>query len=377
MSVTPSAAPTTTTDTDTSTVWEPGSSFVSATSGPTFAEQVAALRDGGAVSPDAARVLLGWERSYALAAARSADISADSADEFAERAFRTLLGFLTRHARTPLHFAPYHEALPEYAAFGKDFAYALVDAAASRVHGMDMLRRAVSYVHSGENVVFLGNHQSEADPYALDALLNRVVGLPASFVRGLVFMAGDRVRDDPVVAPFAAGRNLLTVYSKRHLDDVPELRSSKINHNRRTITATQRLLAKGGTAIWFAPSGGRDRRCRKSGKVECAPFDPDAVEMMRVTAKRAGTKTHFFPMALVTYDMLPPPSNVGGAALGEDRIVNHAQIAMALGKEIDFDEVHNTPNVDKVTRRKNAAMLVHDTVVSMYRDIGGYDTETV
>ena len=171
--------------------------------------------------------------------------------------------------------------------------------------GIDNLRTAQHQLSLGHNVVFLANHQSEADPYALDALLTHVAGLPSDFAQTLVFMAGDRVRDDPIVAPFSAGRNLLTVYSRKHLDDVPALRAKKVTHNRRTISVTQRLFAKGGCAVWFAPSGGRDRR-GVDGRISCAPFDPDAIEMMRMTARKSGTPTHFYPMALVTYNMLPP-----------------------------------------------------------------------
>lgn len=33
--------------------------------------------------------------------------------------------------------------------------------------------------------------------------------------------------------------------------------------------------------MWFAPSGGRDRRSADTGKVELSPFDANSIEMMR------------------------------------------------------------------------------------------------
>eukprot|EP00960_Hanusia_phi_P054914 762812-Hanusia_phi.AAC.7 len=82
-------------------------------------------------------------------------------------------------------------------------------------------------------------------------------------------------------------------------------------------------------------------------KVELSPFDPNAIEMVRLVAEGAGAlkkvmrgseegqtsreetrtrtrmcvdlkplQTHFYPMALATHNIFPPPATVGGA-IGE------------------------------------------------------------
>ena len=38
-----------------------------------------------------------------------------------------------------------------------------------------------------------------------------------------------------VVVPFSRGCNLLTVYSKKHIDSEPELKTAKMSHNQRTM----------------------------------------------------------------------------------------------------------------------------------------------
>jgi glycerol-3-phosphate O-acyltransferase len=43
--------------------------------------------------------------------------------------------------------------------------------------------------------------------------------------KDIVFMAGERVLRDAIVVPFSRGCNLLTVYSKKHIDSEPELKT--------------------------------------------------------------------------------------------------------------------------------------------------------
>lgn len=283
---------------------------------------------------------------------------------------------MRRHHASPIDFQPYHTQLLspfDYYQFGVDFSLVLVNIHDSRVLKLENLQRAVAQVRAGENVIFLSNHQSEADPYAIDALFRHVAHLDAGFVKEIIFMAGDRVRQDLVVVPFSAGRNLLTVYSKKHLGDVPALRGQKVAHNRRTISVTQRLLAEGGRCIWFAPSGGRDRRCAQTGRVQISEFDPGAIEMMRFTAFKSGTPCHFYPLSLVTYDMLPPPSNVGGAQIGEERIVNHIPLNLEVGEEIDWRDSIPEEVTDKMEKRNAQGKYVQRMVTEGYERIGGYE----
>jgi glycerol-3-phosphate O-acyltransferase len=105
-------------------------------------------------------------------------------------------------------------------------------------------------------VVLLANHQTEADPGVFAHML--ATSHP-SLATDVIYVAGDRVVTDALCKPFSMGRNLFCVHSKKHLDDVPELKASKMETNRKTLVAMQRAFNAGGTLVWIAPSGGRDR----------------------------------------------------------------------------------------------------------------------
>jgi glycerol-3-phosphate O-acyltransferase len=109
---------------------------------------------------------------------------------------------------------------------------------------------------AGENVVLLANHQTEADPGVFAHML---ASSHPSLATDVIYVAGDRVVTDALCKPFSMGRNLFCVHSKKHLDDVPELKASKMETNRKTLVAMQRAFNAGGTLVWIAPSGGRDR----------------------------------------------------------------------------------------------------------------------
>ena len=47
------------------------------------------------------------------------------------------------------------------------------------------------------------------------------------FGRDTIFVAGDRVQTDAIAVPFSMGRDLLCIYSKRHMNNPPELASKK------------------------------------------------------------------------------------------------------------------------------------------------------
>lgn len=75
--------------------------------------------------------------------------------------------------------------------------------------------------------------------------------------------------------------------------------------------------SEGGQFIWVAPSGGRDRPDPSTGKYVVSPYDPKSVEVFRLMASKArgrdkdGPATHFFPFAMWTNKLLPPPEKVG------------------------------------------------------------------
>ena len=59
----------------------------------------------------------------------------------------------------------------------------------------------------------------------------------------MIMVAGDRVTTDVVAVPFSKARNLLCIYSKRHIDNPPEEKSKKMRHNAKTMTVAHRRLS--------------------------------------------------------------------------------------------------------------------------------------
>jgi len=268
----------------------------------------------------------------------------------------------------------------DYHTFGVDFTRPLVDWSNCKIVGVDNLNKIKEQLAAGENVVFLSNHQSESDTHCIFTLFEDQLGKEFGEIgRNIVFMAGERVLRDAIVVPFSRGCNLLTVYSKKHIDSEPELKPAKMQHNQRSMKNLGAMFAKGGTCMWYAPSGGRDRRDEETGKVEPAMFDPNAIEMVKLVAEGAGAgaKTHFYPMALATHNIFPPPSTVGGA-LGEERRVQYSALSLAI-----CDEVKDEPrdkSLEGMEARKamkqarvDRCKLAFGEMKEGYIRIGGYD----
>uniref|UniRef100_A0A2N9G274 Phospholipid/glycerol acyltransferase domain-containing protein n=1 Tax=Fagus sylvatica TaxID=28930 RepID=A0A2N9G274_FAGSY len=92
-------------------------------------------------------------------------------------------------------------------------------------------RMLFDWIH-GHNIVLMSNHQTEADP-AIIALLLEATN--PQIAENMTYVAGDRVLIDPLCKPFSIGRNLICVYSKKHMDDVPELVEMKRKSNTRSL----------------------------------------------------------------------------------------------------------------------------------------------
>jgi len=224
--------------------------------------------------------------------------------------------------------------------FGCDFFKAAMDLEKSVVLGEDNLKRAFEKVKNGENVVFLANHQSEADPQVVSALLEKVgYGEEADKI---IYVAGHKVTTDALAIPFSMGRNLLCIHSKRHIMAEPELKSKKTEQNLQTMAAMTKRLKAGGAMLWVAPSGGRDRRDLETMKVPIAPFDQKTIDLFRLLGNKSKKPTHFYPMALVSYDLCPPP-DVIESDVGEKRNVRYTPIGMAIAEEV--------PNIGGVESR--------------------------
>ncbi|KAL4538100.1 hypothetical protein Ndes2437A_g01142 [Nannochloris sp. 'desiccata'] len=200
----------------------------------------------------------------------------------------------------------------------------------------ELVAKVMASLANGDNVVLLANHQTEADPAAFALLLEAEF---PSLATDVIYVAGDRVVTDPLCKPFSMGRNLFCVHSKKHLDDIPELKAEKQATNRRTLKAMQGALNEGGKLLWIAPSGGRDRATDPAtGNNVPDKFDPTAVELMRALITKAKPAGHLYPFAMYTYKVMPPPKSIE-KSIGERRLLGHAPVGLAVCEELDTEKL--------------------------------------
>lgn len=269
-------------------------------------------------------------------------------------------------------FPSQHQRILEpynYYNFGQRYIRGLVDFKKSMLGHSETFAQISKQLAAGENVVLLANHQTEADP-AVFALL-----LEAEFpnlATDVYYVAGDRVVTDALCKPFSMGRNLFCVHSKKHLDDIPELKAEKQATNRRTLKAMQSALNEGGKLLWIAPSGGRDRSIDEAtGETQPDSFDPSAVELMRALTAKAKPAGHLYPFAMYSYRYdfnfkfgvllcrriivmwliilkrfvfsqsrrIMPPPRVVEKSIGEKREVFHAPVGISVGAELDTEAI--------------------------------------
>ena len=326
-----------------------------------FEQKVHQAHKEGALTDQVTAALLLFFHSYVEAASEAA-----SKEEILTW-FNTLYKILLDLHKELPSFEPYHTAVRDpfdYYKFGNDFLKHLVDKSQSTVAGHEHLKEIQNLLKKGHNVVFLANHQIEADPQALSVLLDDHY---PGFAEKMIFVAGERVITDPVAIPFSLGRHLLCIYSKRYIDHPPEKKVEKQTHNKRVMELMSLLLKEGGKAIYVAPSGGRDRR-NKEGVVEVAPFDAGSIELFYLMAEKSGTPTHFYPMSLVTYDVLPPPETIQ-VELGEMRHAGRAPIHLSIGPELNMKQFPGSDVPDKKSRRAARAHHIWNQVNKNYQDL--------
>ena len=238
---------------------------------------------------------------------------------------------------TPYEFPSYHKAIRspyDYFQMANMYIGSLVDFERSIMRHPERWTKIQSQIDDGENVILFANHQSEGDA-AFIPLFTEVTH--PGLGQRVTYVAGDRVVSDLLAKPFSMGKDLLCVHSKKHMDDIPEEKSKKMKQNLSTVKEMQRLLNKGGMLIWIAPAGGRDRR-QPDGTLHPDKFDPQAVEMMRkLGTKSSAARTHFYPFAMATYDIMPPPAS-SEKQIGEKRVVNYTGVGLALGEEVNVNE---------------------------------------
>lgn len=313
--------------------------------------------------PEKYRVLLQeFYESYGKALAQ-VPISMEKYEPF----FISYMNAVHKQCLEPFLFQSYHERIRhpfDYYQFGLEILKPLIELDRSSVKGLDALKDIEASLAKGHNAIFLANHQTEADPQAISILLEKTA---PQFAEKLIFVAGERVITDPLAVPFSMGRNLLCIYSKRYIDFPPELKSKKQLHNKRTMELMSEMLSEGGKAIYIAPSGGRDRP-NAQGVFEVAPFDPQSIEMIYLMAERAGHPTFFYPMALHTQELIPPPETIQ-LELGEARRAKRGKIQLGFGPAIDMEQFPGNTLTDKRKRREARAHHIWELVKKIYTSL--------
>lgn len=275
--------------------------------------------------------------------------------------FMQLLEELLHH---PYAFEPYHKKIRhpiDYYRFGLDFIRPLIDLPHSRIEGKKHLEAVADSLKKGENVILLANHQTESDPQAISVMLEKT---HPQIAESMIFVAGERVVTDPLAIPFSMGCDLLCIYSRRYIDHPIEEKAEKQLHNKKTMQLMSRLLSDGGKIIYVAPSGGRDRMGAR-GFAEVAPFDADSIEMFYLMARKAKTATHFVPLALATYDLLPPPETIQ-RELGELRIAKRTAIHLSFAPAFDMEHFQGSSGIDKKEKRELRCREIESIVVKNY-----------
>jgi glycerol-3-phosphate O-acyltransferase len=325
-----------------------------------YLEDITALAAKGKLTATAAECLEEFYNTYKEAIEKNGQSMADHMPIFYQ-----FLDYILEQIEHPYHFEAFHRRITapsNYQQFGRDIMRPLIIFEKSTVHHLSNLERIIEQLSLGENVILLANHQTEPDPQAIALLLEKNY---SKFVDEMIFMAGSRVISDPLAVPFSKGCNMLCIFSKKHIEHPPELRAEKLFHNKSTIQRMRSLLTEGGKCIYVAPSGGRDRP-NNEGVVEVAPFDPDSIEMFWLIARQVPKKTHFYPLALSTYELLPPPNSVE-KALGERRYPQCCPIHLSFGSEIDMLHFPGSDSKDKLQLRRNRADHIWKQVDNEYQ----------
>ncbi len=324
-----------------------------------FLQQVEEKHKSGELPEDAYKTLKQFYHSY--------ETAMGGIPEDIESLFDYFLDAVLDEVLSPTVFEPYHQAerAPmDYYQMGIDLFRPLVIFEESKVLGHKHFKKSEEQINRGENVIFFANHQAELDPQVISLLLEEE---HHQLAEEMIFVAGDRVITDPLAAPFSRGRNLLCIYSKRHIDHPPELKEKKQQHNHLTMKKMGELLAEGGHCIYVAPSGGRDRPDAE-GKITPAPFTAQSIELFRLIASQSKNPTHFYPLSLVSHFLLPPPNNVE-LKLGESRETARTPIHIAAGEEIDMINFPGSDIPNKHERRQSRADYIWSLVNDGYQKL--------
>lgn len=324
-----------------------------------FIEQLHQFQGSGLLPGNYSELLLTFYNCY-----KSALEDKDPTGKFQEEIFSQLLNLVKKECQEPFKFEPYHQIVRhpiDYHQFGLDFTRPLLHKDSSSIVHENHLKKILSQLQKKENVILLANHQTELDPQIMGCLLEDEY---SALVDQMIFVAGQKVITDLLAIPFSMGCNLLCIYSKRHIDHDPELKQHKQQQNLKTMKKMSELLKEGGKCIYVAPSGGRDRK-NAQGVVEVAKFDPDSIEMFRLMALQAKTPTHFYPLALSTYDVLPPPSTIE-KGIGEKRFTQKSVVHISFADEVDMQMSDLDGKLSKHEKREVLASRIQEIVEKEY-----------
>jgi glycerol-3-phosphate O-acyltransferase len=331
-----------------------------------FSTKVEHFTKTGKLPPKLSQILVKFHISYSLAVKQNGHDIAEYDPLLLQ--FLDLVVSLLAH---PFRFEPYHEGLRspiDYYQLGLDMLRPLVIFESSKVFGLEHVAQLSDRLSKGDNVILFANHQTEPDPQAISLLLENTF---PKLAEEMIFVAGQRVISDPLAIPLSMGRNLLCIFSKKYIETPPEQKEEKRVHNQKTMKKMGQLLSEGGKCIYVAPSGGRDRPC-PDGKLNVARFDPQSIEMFWLMAQQVEHPTHFYPLALATYNLLPPPNSVE-KELGERRHTQCTPIHIGFGKEIDMINYPGSEIKDKRQKRKIRSDYIWELVKNEYKLLTGID----
>jgi len=277
----------------------------------------------------------------ASAIARAAGGNAEPTPQSSAEIFMKAVEFAMTYGINPetqFKFGVNHKAVrgqdggPDLYKFGTDFFRPVMDLEHSVVGGQDNLNKIIAQLDAGENVVLLANHQSEADPQVMSCLMEKV-GF-GEYAENGIYVAGHKVTTDTLAIPFSMGRNLICIHSKKHINADPETKPAKSRENLQAMSGMLKEFKRGGALLWVAPSGGRDRRDLDTKTVPPAPFDSKTIDIFRLMGNKSKVKTHYYPLAMVTYDLCPPPDTIE-AGTGEQRNVRFVPVGIHFGEELE------------------------------------------
>ncbi|XAR54771.1 Glycerol-3-phosphate 1-O-acyltransferase [Bertholletia excelsa] len=163
-------------------------------------------------------------------------------DQIVIKNMRIALDRILKDEEDPFLFPAYHKAIRkpfDYYMFMQNYFRPLIDFRKSFVGNISLFKEMEEKLKQGHNIVLISNHQTEADPAIIALLLEAT---HPQFAENMIYVAGDRVVNDPLCKPFSMGRNLLCVYSKRHINDIPEHAEMKLRANTKSIKELILLL---------------------------------------------------------------------------------------------------------------------------------------